>query len=205
MVNKKKFSWTGFASSETPDKRKIKAVKKEQDGIKFDSTLELYMYNLLKQNNIKFSLKTSYVLQEAFTYRHETIREMIVTPDFILTDYSVIIDTKGFANERVPMQYKMLKHLLYLEGNEMNILMPSTQSKCRKVVEDILNGFTVDEPLTEHAGKARKNKLKKAGFIYNDGEWTVYDKNSATVYTAQYIMNLPKYEFEELLLNKQIL
>ncbi len=186
-----------------PDKRKIKSKKQEQDGILFDSTLELYMYNLLKEHNIRFDLKIPYTLQEGFIYRHETVRPMIVTPDFILLDYPIIIDTKGFANEQSPMRYKMLKYKLHLEGKEMDIRMPSSQKKCRELIDGILNGFTVSEPLTEHAGTVRKNKLKKAGFIYSDGDWIIYTDESAPVfdsYNARYIMNLELFDFEELLI-----
>jgi hypothetical protein len=199
-----KFAKKPLAEGEVPkDKRKIKANKKNQDGIDFDSTLELYMYNILKENNIRFEMKISYVLQEAFTYQHENIRQMVVTPDFILTDYPIIIDTKGFANEQSPMRYKMLKHKLHLEGNEKRILMPSSQKKCRHVVECIKKGyFTVEEPLTENAGTARKNKMKKLGWIYSDGDWLFYGEDAYPTahYNSTHIMNLEKYDFEELLL-----
>ena len=180
------------------DKRKIKAVKKEQDGIIFDSTLELFMYNLLKENNIRFEMKISYVIQEAFTYQHENIRQMVCTPDFILTDYPIIIETKGFANELAPVRYKMLKRKLHLEGNEKRILMPSNQKKCRHIIDCIKQGFfTVEEPITEHAGTVRKNKLKKNGWVYQDGNWIAKDFDW---WQASYIMNLESYDFEELLL-----
>jgi len=182
-----------------PDKRKIKSVKKEQDGITFDSTLELYMYNLLKDNNIRFDLKTTYTLQEGFTYRHEVIQPMRCTPDFILLDYPIIIETKGFANELAPIRFKMLKYHFYKQGKEINILMPSNQLKCRNVIDGILNGFKLEEPLTEHAATARKNKLKKAGFVWKEGMWVSNDQ----LYMADWIMNIPKYEFEELLISSK--
>jgi len=179
-----------------PDKRKIKSVKKEQDGIIFDSTLELYMYNLLKDNNIRFDLKTTYTLQEGFTYRHEVIQPMRCTPDFVLLDYPIIIDTKGWANELSPVRYKLLKYQFYKQGKEINILMPSNQLKCRNVIDGILNGFKLEEPLTEHAATARKNKLKKAGFVWQDNNWC----KDKTLYMSHWIMNLTKFDFEELLI-----
>ena len=179
-----------------PDKRKIKSVKKEQDGITFDSTLELYMYNLLKDSNIRFDLKTTYTLQEGFTYRHEVIQPMRCTPDFVLLDYPIIIDTKGWANELSPVRYKLLKYQFYKQGKDINILMPSNQLKCRNVIDGILNGFKLEEPLTEYAATARKNKLKKAGFVWKEGMWVSNDQ----LYLADWIMNIPKYEFEELLI-----
>lgn len=203
IVNKKRFGRQRYPKKpldgvSSPDNRKIKAVKKEQDGITFDSTLELYMYNLLKQNDIRFEMKVSFVIQESFTYLHESIREMIVTPDFILTDYPYIIDTKGFANERVPMQYKMLKHKLHLESNEKRIFLPSNQAKCRHLVQCIKQGyFTVEEPITEHAGTRRKNKLKKHGWRWLFEEW---HRDNETSYSANYLMSLQSYDFEELLL-----
>jgi len=110
-----------------PDKRKIKSSKVEQDGILFDSKLENYFYNLLKENNIDFELKPKFEILPSFTYRHETILGMKCTPDYFLPKYNLIIDVKGFGNELVPVRYKLLKYKLQSEGKNYQIEMPSSQ------------------------------------------------------------------------------
>lgn len=202
MFNRKKKLAEGEVA---PDKRKIRAVKKEQDGITFDSTLEWYMYNLLKENGIRFDMKITYLLQDEFTYRHQKVARMEITPDYILTDYPIIIDTKGFANELSPIRFKMLKHKLHLEGNEKRILMPSNQAKCRHIIQCIKQGyFTVEEPITEHAGTRRKNKLKKDGWYFDNGCWAkdtpIGSVTHVDKFGASHIMKLESYDFEELLL-----
>lgn len=182
----------------TEDKRKIKSSKVEQDGIVFDSKLENYFYNLLKENNIEFEFKKSFQLLPSFTYRHETVLGMKITPDFFIPSHNLICDTKGFGNETVPLRYKMLKHHLHLEGTEYRIEMPSSQTKCRAIIEQIKNGWVLQDQLTEHAATARKNKLKKAGWIWHDGYWTKGDVHIP----ASKIMSLPVYEFTELLNNQ---
>jgi|GEM_PF-2660211 len=189
----------------TEDKRKIKSSKVEQDGIIFDSKLENYFYNLLKENNIPFILKQSFELVPAFTYRHENIRPMIVTPDYILPDHNLIVDTKGFGNETVPLRYKMLKYMLHTQGTEYQIEMPSSQKRCRAIIERIQTGWVLEEPLTESAATRRKNKLKKAGWTWLNGNWEMRDGLGFlnATYPASYLMGLQNYDFEELLIKYQ--
>ena len=187
----------------TEDKRKIKSSKVEQDGIVFDSKLENYFYNLLKENNIEFELKPEYQLLETFKYRHETIQGMRCTPDYYLPKQDIIVDCKGFSNELSPVRYKLLKHILTTQGKNPRIVMPSTQKKCLKLIQEIKdNSFTVDEPLTENAGTKRKNKLKRNGWEWLNGNWEKRDGLGflSVTHNASYIMSLPIYEFEELLI-----
>ncbi len=198
MFNRKRFK---AKDGSEPDKRKIKSTKVEQDGIVFDSKLENYFYNLLKENNIPFIMKEPFELVPSFTYRHETIRPMIVTPDYILPDHNLIVDTKGFGNETVPLRYKMLKYLLHTQGTEYQIEMPSSQRRCREIIECLKTGWVLETPLTESAATQRKNKLKKNGWLWSNGQWRkYYDNVNAVYHDASYLMTLPKYEFEELLL-----
>ena len=182
------------------DKRKIKSTKVEQDGIVFDSKLENYFYNLLKENGIPFIMKQSFELVPNFRYRHETILGMKVTPDFILHSHNLIVDTKGFGNETVPLRYKLLKHKLHLEGKEFQIEMPSSQKACRAIIEQLKTGWIVSEPLTESAATKRKNRLKKEGWIWNSGEWVKRNEHAYVSYSSAYIMSLRNFYFEELLL-----
>lgn len=179
------------------DKRKIKSSKVEQDGIVFDSKLENYFYNLLKENNIPFLFKEPFQLLPTFTYRHETVLGMKITPDFLIPDHDLIVDTKGFGNETVPLRYKLLKHHLHLLSTEYRIEMPSSQTKCRAIIEQIKTGWVLQEQLSESAATKRKNKLKKNGWVWDGGRWM----KSGWIFDAGMIMSMPVYEFEELLIN----
>ena len=88
--------------------------KIEIDGKKFDSKLELYCYNMLKQLKIPFEFQKKEVLMESFRYNGKAVRQITLTVDFV-AEYKQIkyyIDTKGFATEVSKMKYKMLKNQL---------------------------------------------------------------------------------------------
>jgi|GEM_PF-314309 len=124
--------------------RKIKnAVKSEVDGVKFDSNLEKYMYGLLKGAGITFEFQVEYLLQEKFRYGKEAIRAITLTVDFWLPTRNMIIDTKGYANDRAPMKYKMLKWYLFQEvkraGGDLPIIeTPSNKKECDLLLNKIL-------------------------------------------------------------------
>lgn len=88
--------------------------KIEIDGKKFDSKLELYCYNMLKQLKIPFEFQKKEVLMGSFRYNGKAVREITLTVDFV-AEYKQVkyyIDTKGFATEVSKMKYKMLKNQL---------------------------------------------------------------------------------------------
>lgn len=198
MSFRKKFTRKNEDGSK--DKRKIKSSKVEQDGIVFDSKLENYFYNLLKENNIEFELKKSFELLPSFTYRHEKVFGMKITPDFFIPIHNLIVDTKGFGNETVPLRYKLLKHLLHLQGTEYRIEMPSSQKACRAIIEQIQNGWVLQEQLTESAANKRKSRLRKEGWAWNESHWYKHHNGTTYRFEASSIMKLPIYEFEELLI-----
>lgn len=118
-----------------PNKKVRGASKKIYDGIEFDSALEVNCYKLLKEANIKFEYGTktyelmpkfrlnnvsSYDFSKAKGYGQTLTKaglkrmysNMTLTPDFIIDsggrDISIIIETKGFANDVYPYKKKML-------------------------------------------------------------------------------------------------
>ena len=58
----------------------IKKVQKY--GLKFDSRLELYFYELLKKEGIKFEFQNTYTLLKPFKYDGKSVRAMTLTVDF---------------------------------------------------------------------------------------------------------------------------
>jgi hypothetical protein len=81
------------------------------DGVKFDSKLELYLYNALKNNELDFDFQVNIELVPKFRFQQENIRAIGMRVDFLLrhNDKEIFIDTKGFATSDAKMKYKMLK------------------------------------------------------------------------------------------------
>ena len=135
----------------TKSNKKVRgASKKIYDGIEFDSALEVNCYKLLKASDIKFDYNsrtyelmpkfrlnkvTSYDYSKSKGYGQTLTKKglkrvystMTLTPDFIIDsgdkNISIIIETKGYANDVYPYKKKMLflkheqleKELYYFE------------------------------------------------------------------------------------------
>lgn len=124
--------------------QKVKnATKIEVDGVKFDSKLEKYMYDLLKGAQIDFEFQKVFVLQPKFKYRTENVRAIFKVVDFYLESRSIIIDTKGFSNDVSPMKHKMLKFALMNDYViQPDIIMPKDKQECNL----LLNRLLYDKP-----------------------------------------------------------
>lgn len=88
--------------------------KIEVDGVKFDSKLEMFCYNLFKDNNIDFDFQHTIVLIDKFKYNGESIRAITIIVDFVLrvNDCVYYVDSKGFPTEVSKIKYKMLRNQL---------------------------------------------------------------------------------------------
>ena len=118
--------------------RQIKKVQKY--GLKFDSRLELFFYELLRNSKIPFEFQVPYELQPSFKYQNKTIRAMTLTIDFDLTDvkYNVIVDTKGFQRNDNKLKWKILRLVLKENfGIEPYIFLPKNQKECMEVLQFI--------------------------------------------------------------------
>ena len=84
------------------------------DGVKFDSKLELYCYNLLKNLGFDFEFQKQIILIDKFRYNNENIRAITMIVDFVVhhNGVCIYIDSKGFATEVSKIKYKMLKNSL---------------------------------------------------------------------------------------------
>lgn len=118
--------------------RKYGNKKIEHDGVKFDSKLEFYCYNLLNSLEFKFEFQQKLVLIDKFKYNTESIRAITMVIDFVLShgDTIIYIDTKGFATEVSKIKYKMLKNHLKNEINTRVIWLHS-----QKEVNEFLNNL----------------------------------------------------------------
>lgn len=120
----------------------MKQIKKvEKYGVKFDSRLELYFYELLLSSKIQFTFQNTYTLHPSFKYNKSTVRAMTLTVDFDFTTHGVdiIVDTKGFQRNDNKLKWKLFKHKMYSEGKSPEIFLPKNQKECQKTVDYIKN------------------------------------------------------------------
>lgn len=97
---------------------RIKAIKKELDGIIFDSTTEANYYEYLKEelakgNIVSFELQPEYLLQEGFKKNGKIIRPIKYIGDFLITDntgYTYVVDVKGFQTDDFKIKHKMFDY-----------------------------------------------------------------------------------------------
>jgi len=134
----------GDTTSKISVNKKVRnATKVEADGVKFDSRLEKTMYDLLKGAGIEFEFQKVYTLQEKFRYGTEAIRAITCRVDFYIPSKTLLIDTKGYANDVSPIKYKMLKNLLYeqFEAGYYNLLpnieMPKNIKDCEALINKL--------------------------------------------------------------------
>ena len=114
----------------------MKRIKKQyKDGLKFDSKLELFFYNLLKSEKIPFSFQVTYSLHPSFKYNKSTVRAMTLTVDFDFTAHgkNVIVDTKGFQRQDNKLKWKFFKYLY--KDTAPEIFFPKNQKECISVVQ----------------------------------------------------------------------
>lgn len=117
--------------------RKTRIKKQFKHGLKFDSKLELYFYELLTSNGIKFDFQSTYTLHPSFRYNKATVRAMTLTVDFDFTKHgkNIIVDTKGYQREDNKLKWKFFKFLNREKSPE--IFFPKNQKECEKVVNII--------------------------------------------------------------------
>ena len=120
------------------DKRKIKAIPTNIDGIAFKSKLEAYCYLQLKENKIKAKYEgKTFVVFPAFSYRGDKIQQITYTPDFVGKDF--IIECKGWKNESFPLRWKMFRYMLLEKKMDYDVYLPRSPKDVDKVIGKILN------------------------------------------------------------------
>jgi hypothetical protein len=100
-----------------------------------DSKLEYDFYHILRKRKIKFDHKVKYTIQPAFKFTDYVTRKkkegkitdwfecsiqpITWSPDFLLTDYNMIVECKGRENDAFPNKLKMFKYYVYM--NKLNL------------------------------------------------------------------------------------
>jgi hypothetical protein len=104
--------------------------KVEVNGVKFDSKLELYLYQSLTENSFDFDFQVTIELIPKFKFKGISIRAINMRVDFILRHEGKIIyiDTKGFATPEAKIKYKMLKYK-FRDNEEIEVVWLKTQKE----------------------------------------------------------------------------
>lgn len=124
---------------DNPENKKVRNAKKQEyDGIKFDSSLELYCYKLLKAYNVDFEIKKKYVLQPGFFWGLQKIQPITLTVDFYLPKHNALIDPKGFFTDDATLKFKMLKYYFVQQDLQPDLYFPKNQKEVLACVERIL-------------------------------------------------------------------
>ena len=111
-------------------------IKKQYKyGIKFDSKLELYFYELLKKEKIPFEFQVPYELMPSFRYNKSSVRAMHLIVDFDFTAHgkNVIVDTKGYQRADNKLKWKWFKYIM--KSTQPIIYLPKTQKQCIEVIQ----------------------------------------------------------------------
>ncbi|HXU28820.1 MAG TPA: DUF1064 domain-containing protein [Bacteroidia bacterium] len=192
------FNRAKFKNKPKQHEPKRKQTKKVQDGITFDSPLELFTYNLLRENGINFELKKKYELVPSFSYGGKTVIGASLTIDFYLPDHDIILDPKGFMQGATDLKWKLLKHHLFLQGLDPRICFVYSQKSAKEFIHQLRNGFTEEiEPRFINGRITRlKKQFKRIGddFIRWDG---------ILVCTASDLATMPDYDLYKLIKNNQ--
>jgi hypothetical protein len=141
---------------------KIKATRKEVDGIQFKSALEVFTYRKLKEAGLQTAYEEhTFTLLDGFVYpetciesrkspdfedkKDSKLRPITYTPDFVGTypDGSLmwVIECKGFANDRFPNTWKTFKVHLINTGQVCPLFLPKNQKQVLEVIEHLKERF----------------------------------------------------------------
>lgn len=142
------------------------ATPKVYKGIKFKSTIEVYMYKLFEASDIPFAYEgTKFVIIDGFTspnisyekflngkgaYKDrgsgKKYNDMVYTPDFtppVGQPLNWVVEVKGRSMPDFSRTWKLFKKLLWVEGSKDTILyMPRTQKDCRETIK-LINENTI--------------------------------------------------------------
>ena len=119
----------------------MRQIKKHiKYGLKFDSGLELYFYELLCKEDIPFEFQICYELIPSFKYNGKSIRPMTLTVDFDFTGKgrNIIIDTKGFWREQNKMKWKILQWQ-FSDNDAPIMIFPKNQKECIECINILKN------------------------------------------------------------------
>lgn len=116
-----------------------RAVKCSKDGINFQSKLEMFTYETLKEGGFDPKYEPeSFLIYEGFKFNGRTYKPITYKPDFIFTDKKnrrIIIECKGWATKDYALRKKLFLHKLATEHDGTRYII----LKNKKEVIDFTN------------------------------------------------------------------
>lgn len=109
------------AKPQSTNRKIIGATKVEYNGIKFDSQLEMTMYQMLTDFKIPFEFKKKFEIVSGFRYRGKKIQAITWTPDYYFEGIDLVVDTKGFPSETFPIKLKLFKKSMFDSGRDVGV------------------------------------------------------------------------------------
>lgn len=188
------FNRAKFKNKPKQDEPKRKQTKAVQDGITFDSPLELYTYNLLKENNIEFELKKKYQLMESLMYGGKLVMGISLTVDFYLPQFDIILDPKGHIQGATDVKWKLLKRHLYDLGLDPRICFVYSQKSAREFITQLYGGFKED--VDKRFINGRIKRLKKVFKLVGD---TFYYPSGLVALSVSDLSVMPDYDLYKLI------
>lgn len=137
----------------------IRAKKSEYKGKKFQSRLELYMFKLLEENNVKCKYEEErFTIIEPFYFPNKSFEKtitsknklvnkgekkhlgIIYTPDFTIDNgnQKIIIECKGLATDVFSMRFKLFKKWIADNNKDFILFTPRNQGQCEFVLDEVL-------------------------------------------------------------------
>ena len=116
---------------------KIKnATKVVYNDIKFDSKLDMWMYQALTDNKLPFTYSSQrFTIIDQFEYKGKKYLPITYKPDFVSDKF--IIECKGFGNELFPMRWKLFKRYLMLNNLNYDLYICKNKSEIQGIIDDI--------------------------------------------------------------------
>ena len=128
-----------------PTYNKYKAKKIVRNGVKFDSKLEMFCYNILTSTEIPFDFQVKIELVPKFRDMDgAAVRACFMLVDFVvpINEIRLYVDTKGYATPTSKLKYKLLKHKIYLEEENSKVVFLKNQKEVREFVYKVTsNGY----------------------------------------------------------------
>jgi len=121
------------------NKKVLNATKCEEDGIKFDSRLERFMYIQLRDNKIPFELKTTVELIPKFQFEGKSIRSMSIIPDFYLPHLNSYVDTKGWSPQATDQKIKLFKYTLSKTNPTAKVVILKNQKEVLSYINELIH------------------------------------------------------------------
>ena len=144
--------------SESSTNKKIRNAQKVfYDNIQFQSRLEMYCYEKLKEAKLDFEYepkcfelipKFEYAPMSMESYKKGTkwlfgnkskaIRAMTYKPDFVNLKDGWIIECKGFPSDSFPIKWKLFKYYLKNNNMEIHLYMVKSRAHIDECITEIL-------------------------------------------------------------------